>query len=126
MNTEQLWWEKLIVKYPHLFKELKYIECSEGWDKIIDELCSLIERHILHDVPADIKDQIFVLQIKEKFGGLRFYMSDSTPYIDGAIRLAENLSYLTCENCGLPSTKNSQSKGWIRSLCKKCYIKFSA
>jgi len=58
-------------------------------------------------------------QIKEKFGGLRFYYSGGDDFIFGAVSLAENMSYKICECCG--TTKNiGQTKGWITTLCKEC------
>ena len=61
-------------------------------------------------------------QIKEKFGGLRFYYSGGDDEIAGMVSLAENLSYNICEICG--STKDiGYTKGWITTMCKECYEK---
>lgn len=61
-----------------------------------------------------------ICQIKEKFGGLRFYLlDDSNKVIQGMIDFAEDLSYHICEKCG--SIENvTQTDGWITSLCEKC------
>ena len=62
---------------------------------------------------------INVTQIKEKFGGLRFYTNGHDDLVGGMIWLAEHMSYNICEHCG--STKNvSQTKGWITTLCEDC------
>jgi len=59
-------------------------------------------------------------QIKEKFGGLRFYYSGGDDEIAGMVSLAESLSYHICEYCG--STKDiGYTKGWIVTMCKECY-----
>jgi len=58
-----------------------------------------------------------VIQVKEKFGTLRFYCP-STSAIDKYIRLAERLSAVTCEECGKPGTPNES--GWISTLCEEC------
>lgn len=59
-------------------------------------------------------------QIKEKFGGLRFYYSGGDKVIHGMVSLAESLSYKICESCG--STKNiGRTKGWITIMCQECY-----
>lgn len=70
--------------------------------------------------------QVNLTQVKEKFGGLRFYFDTSggrnrdSWEIDGMVRLAENLSYRTCEFCG--STKNvGMTKGWLTVCCKECF-----
>lgn len=63
---------------------------------------------------------IRVDQVKEKFGGLRFYYHGGDKEIDGMVRLAEGLSYRTCEFCG--STKDiGYTQGWIISCCKSCH-----
>ncbi len=58
-------------------------------------------------------------QIKEKFGGLRFYVSGSDKYVDDLISKAEDLSYQTCEFCG-SNDDIMHSSGWIVTACKKC------
>lgn len=63
--------------------------------------------------------QVEATQVKEKYGGLRFYTGTTTPKQKGMISLAESLSYKICENCG--STKNvTQTEGWIKTLCEDC------
>jgi len=65
---------------------------------------------------------IKVTQIKEKFGGLCFYYFGGDEEISGMVRLAESLSYITCEYCG--TTENvGMTKGWICVICKDCYEK---
>ena len=46
-------------------------------------------------------------------------MNVSTPYIDGAISLAESLSYITCEECG--NSGELRKNGYLRVLCDKDY-----
>ena len=43
-----------------------------------------------------------VYQVKEKFGGLRFYIGEGTTEIFDRIALAEEASLETCEECGKP------------------------
>ena len=63
-----------------------------------------------------LPDGSTILQVKEKYGGLRFYCSPDLPRISEI----ENLSETVCEECGLPgSTRNI--RGWFRTLCKRCY-----
>jgi hypothetical protein len=54
-------------------------------------------------------------QVKEKFGGLRFYTNGYTDEVSGMIRMAEAMSYRTCEVCGNPGRSNNH--GWISTLC---------
>ena len=58
-------------------------------------------------------------QVKEKFGGLRFYMTCGTDEIYNLIEEAEALSYKTCEVCGKPGEE--RPSGWIHTLCDYCH-----
>ena len=60
-----------------------------------------------------------VTQVKEKYGGLRFYVDSSDDYIDGLISMAEGMSYKICSECGGKSV-NQTNRGWIYTLCKPC------
>lgn len=66
-----------------------------------------------------------LLQIKEKFGTLRFYINginDSAieKLINTRIEQAEMESAFTCEMCGDLGTLNYD--GWIRCLCIQCCV----
>jgi hypothetical protein len=56
-------------------------------------------------------------QIKEKFGGLRFYVDRASDKHYNYISFAENMSYRTCEECGDAGTY--YPIGWHRTLCDK-------
>lgn len=110
--------ETLMKKYPMLFKEQGprcgfYI--GEGWMSLIERLCETIDHHVKHRVPEELRADIYVAQVKEKFGQLRFYMNASTQFIDGAIFLAESLSFQICEDCGQPGKQRNGA--WIRTQC---------
>lgn len=62
--------------------------------------------------------QVVAVQVKEKFGGLRFYYSGGDEYVDGLVAMAEALSYVTCEQCGKVGKPNEI--GWIVTLCDDC------
>ena len=55
------------------------------------------------------------VQIKEKFGGLRFYVQAATSKHYDYISFAESMSYRTCEQCGAPGKRYSM--GWHKTLC---------
>jgi len=115
----------LFKKYPEIFagKDKSIIEslipfgleCGDGWAGIIDTLCKLIQEYV-----SDHKGyQTEAVQVKEKYGGLRFYINGGNDYVDGLITFAERLSYMTCEQCG--STDGvTQTKGWVYTLCRQC------
>ena len=57
-----------------------------------------------------------ICQVKEKFGGLRFYINTGSEEIWNRIRLAESASYITCEKCG--ELGQLRGNGWISTLCE--------
>ena len=96
-------------------------ECGDGWYMLLKELMECIEWRCNPEnrFPRTERIPFQINQIKEKFGGLRFYCSGGDDVIHGMINLAESMSYQICENCG--STKNvTQTKGWITTLCEDC------
>lgn len=107
--------DRIINKCPNLFSELKEIYAPDGWFNVIHSVSIIIE-HELKALPPELQGQIHAVQIKSKFGGLRFYMNKSTPYINGAIALAETLSYTACEDCGAPDAKG-RNVGYSMTLC---------
>lgn len=54
-------------------------------------------------------------QVKEKFGGLRFYVDGATEKHWNYIAFAENMSYRVCEDCGAPG--KLYTDGWHKTLC---------
>jgi hypothetical protein len=54
-------------------------------------------------------------QVKEKFGGLRFYVQAATDKHYQYISFAESMSYRTCEECGAPG--KTYTDGWHRTMC---------
>ena len=92
--------------------------CGEGWWPILEKLCSNIQSHIdWKNKQAEVVPQVTVAQIKEKFGGLRFYYDGGDDHIKGMVRMAEAWADATCEDCGAPATK--QTSGWIKNVCDK-------
>lgn len=82
---------------------------GEGWVPILDRLAA--------DLVALGWDRD-LHQVKEKYGGLRFYVGASTPEMDARIDQAEKECWQTCENCGAPG--QAAGPGWILTLCDAC------
>jgi hypothetical protein len=55
------------------------------------------------------------VQVKEKFGWLRFYVQAATDKHYQYISFAESMSYRTCEDCGAPG--KTYTDGWHTTLC---------
>lgn len=90
---------------------------GEGWYGLIAPIILAIRIH--ND--TDGNGHIALHQIKEKFGGLRFYTYGATDKIAEMILRAEEASYLTCEVCGCVGKLRNSS--WSRTLCDLHYIK---
>lgn len=91
-------------------------ECNNGWYDIVDELCGKIQKYI----DENSVENLYVAQIKEKFGGLRFYVAGGDSAIHGFIAEAERKSFTTCEMCG-EEGKNRDLDGWLMTLCERHY-----
>jgi len=90
--------------------------CGEGWWPILENLCSNIQHHIdWKNKESEVVPQVIVAQIKEKFGGLRFYYDGGDERIRGMVQMAESWADRSCEICGAPGS--SGGKGWIKTLC---------
>lgn len=95
----------------------KYIHIDEGWYKLA------LQCHIeLLNADPDYK----ILQIKEKFGALRFYIEPSEEYyqtpegektnLNAIIARYEALSRVTCEATGQSGVLMKSPGGWYRTL----------
>ena len=124
--------KQLCEKYPKIFAD-RYkpmtetcmcwgLEVGDGWYQIIDSLCNQIQHHV--DWKQEQKEkygrgegcsQVVADQVKEKFGGLRFYYHGGDDVIDGMVRMAESWAAYTCEQCG--NIGSTRGGGWIRTLC---------
>jgi len=94
-------------------------ECGDGWMPLISDLSDSIQWHADHKKEKDPNfKQPEVVQCKEKFGTLRFYIRGGDEYIAGLIHMAEKISGRICETCGSPGVL--QSTGWWRVICKSC------
>lgn len=57
-------------------------------------------------------------QVKEKFGGLRFYVECASKEQHEVIDFAERMSYYICEECGSMKDVQNWNLGWVATLCK--------
>ncbi len=106
----------LVKKYPKIFRDYGGditktcmgwgLSCGKGWFLLIDELCS------------KLSDSALALQVKEKFGGLRFYLQGTEK--DHEIEHEyEAKSFEICETCGEPGELDTEG-GWRRTICESC------
>jgi hypothetical protein len=109
--------EEFKEKFPEQFKDLRGIECREGWLSLIDKTCSLIQMHLNYIESKNQKIDFYWTQIKSKFAGIRLYHSGGDDYIHGVIDMAESLSYGICEICG-EKGKYCKRGNWVDTLCE--------
>jgi hypothetical protein len=145
MTTEEIIekYPKIFAPYEGNPRGVNWHGVPKGWLPIIDKLCGSIQSYIdnyaeLIENPDYIKDSVWIaedasthkfikkkpaqmtcIQMKEKFGGLRFYIENGNSEINGMIKMAEYLCNNTCESCGTEEGLGF-TKGWISVRCKPC------
>ena len=118
-------WMEPLDWYGHKVKVIDMIESGEiwtawndfplGWRKAFGwEMLKELDQVIREDK----LESFGIEQIKEKFGGLRFYCAGGNRKIHDIISKYEELSYKTCIECGKPA--EWISKGWISPWCGEC------
>lgn len=115
-------------------------EVGDGWFNIINTLSSLLcndwliakreYEHLLQE-PTRV-DELqrakaalatsreacpLAIQVKEKYGTLRFYLAGATPEQYAYSNFAEYMSGVTCEVCGDRGQRNYF--GWVQTRCRK-------
>jgi len=133
----------LIAAHPKMFRGLPPVVPSDlppGWYSLVDKLCSDIEA-LLGGEP----ERFEVTQIKEKYGGLRFYFSfegaedrfvdfHSSEGIETFVQQGDGPAVMTrlrmlvsaasehstsiCQDCGAPGTLANR-QGWFSTLCER-------
>lgn len=103
--------DELMTKHNKILKKAGYLSIGAGWYPIIDRLCTNLQKV----VDTQRLKQVEAVQVKEKFGGLRFYTDNCDPLLYSLIRAAELESDNTCDVCGKPGTLRSD--GWMVTRC---------
>lgn len=94
--------------------------CDKGWYPLIERLSADIAS-IVREVQLP---QFCAKQLKEKFGGLRFYVAGSNARILAKIAEAENEAATTCEGCGASSAGIRTINAWLTTRCDACAEQF--
>jgi hypothetical protein len=103
--------KQLVEKYPKLFSSKQFfgVECGDGWYDLLDYLCGSLVTYTYSD------EEIYVDQVKEKFGRLRFYLSKEDDVMHGMVSMAEHMSGRICETCG--NRGETRGGSWMVTLC---------
>jgi len=129
--------EEIEARYPRVFGSGTKVDDPErsfgtvywqfgyGWDTLISNLAAAIDREIERDPSLAEGDTPFqILQMKEKFGTLRFYYGGGNERIRGLVDMTEKLSGSVCEICGSLGTLCQRTNGsWVKTLCEDCAVK---
>ena len=110
--------------YPKFFDEFRLIsfDCGWGWSPLLKEALDKVQ---------DLGVRICVVQVKEKFGGLRVYVDPHEqtdheeprwPEVENILESAQVKSFKTCEGCGT-TEEVTTSGGWLKTLCPTCRAK---
>lgn len=102
----------------------RWISCGKGWYPILADL----HRELILICPG-----YELHQVKEKFGGLRFYWSPGTDELSDAeeaaarelVSAAEQRAAETCEMCGQGGahmTYAAPPSSWQQNLCSACAV----
>jgi hypothetical protein len=123
--------QKLFNDFPHIFKPNRPpqqglmcfgFDCGDGWYDLIYKLCEDITTHLTENPDVN---PVEATQVKEKFGGLRFYIWGGDSHISDLIYKAEHRSYDLCEICGKDQVnKEGHKGGWIVTLCDEHYRRY--
>lgn len=95
-----------VVQFDPDYRPYRWGYVGPGWKPLLEKCF------------ADLKQAGWVgkiLQIKEKFGSLRLYVTGHTAEMSEIISHYEEASRTTCEECGEPGTQTKTN--WIRTLC---------
>ena len=104
----------------YVFKALLPIHNYILWPLFHKNLPSWVHPPIfVRPSEKELPEQPVILQLKEKYGTLRCYLSSSTDRIDAKVSLAENFSGHICELCG-NAGKTTVKNGWYRTHCESC------
>lgn len=118
---------RLVDTYPKLFTDCGVaqnrsstafvFECDDGWFDLIDVLCAQLSTLDPIDEGEGLQ-LVRAVQIKEKYGTLRFYVGPVTDEAAALINFAEGLSARICETCG--NRGRTHGIAWLKTLCDPC------
>lgn len=95
--------------------ELFGYEMDDGWKPFVKEAVEKIVK-LGRKVDKDFQ----ILQVKEKFGGLRIYTSPDIDEVETIIEEAEKKAKITCERCGKEGSLQAKDR-WLKTVCDKCF-----
>lgn len=89
-----------------------------GWRIAFGEDWARDVQEVLDKLPREERDEIFILDMKEKHGFLDVDINYYNEELDAVLDKYKELSKRTCIGCGKPATKISWS--WVCPWCDDC------
>ncbi len=83
--------------------------------QVLNKLLDAFQFSLLKYWKIKYPPEITIHQVKEKFGGLRIYLSGADDYIRGMIHMSECMAYKTCQDSGRDGSLCMRD-GWYRTL----------
>ena len=103
-------------RYEHLSTRLG----KPRWGDEITKTTKIVTQEDIDAAKAKMEEEAekvpTVVQVKEKFGTLRFYIQAGTEEHYNYISFAESMSGVTCETCGSPGKR--LGRGWVYTSCE--------
>ena len=94
------------MNYKGYTREMGLGSVGKGWAPLVNRVFDKLET---------TKGSIKIVQVKEKYAGLRIYTDYSNKELDAVINQAERQSLTMCEECGKPG--KIRGKGWYYTSC---------
>jgi len=124
MNSENT--TKLFSDFDHLFRNRHKTQkeslmcwgftCGDGWFPLVYSIAQMITDYVASHPEADCA----AFQVKEKFGGLRFYITGGDDTLRQKIDEICRQSFEMCEECSAPASIRDSHTGAVRTLCDNC------
>lgn len=116
----------LINDFPLTLKNVKKhgLSINDGWEPLLRNMLVKIEK-IISSYSTYKQENCYATQIKEKLGGLRFYMMGISDDISKIIDEAEAKSFAICEYCGNDGFMCISHNFIYKTMCEKCAKKYN-
>ena len=115
-----LWLHDGIMQLPFIIPQYTELDNMPiGWRNAFGlQMCQEIKDALLKVGGRKLLKAYRIMDIKEKYGTLRWYDSGAPQEVYDIIHKYEELSFRTCIECGKPAKYITQ--GWISPYCEDC------
>lgn len=87
---------------------------GDGWAPLVERLLVAAQER------GFTRENFEVIQVKQKFGGLRFYVRGGDASFGELLAEAEKESFTICERCGGQPASLVRPRYWSTTLCAGC------